>query len=229
MRIFRPLLMLLILVVAVWFCGVQGQYNMPSVSAPISYAPISYISAPEQTAILGKAPATIHLATQQQSVPNSQYQAVANNIGPSLWIQDSGIRTQHVVIPQGATVTLIAVSPAVGSGYLSEMLNGTAYNSNFYFYRNSQLTFCSDAIGQHVLSFTINGQSSNQVTINVIAYVPLQYYLTPYSSPAPYNYPVPNYLQNYYYLRSYYGSELHYPCYEYGRHWPWFYGRYDWL
>jgi len=224
MRIFRPILMLLVLVVAVWFCGVQGQYNMPSVSAPISY-----ISAPEQTAILGKVPATIHLAAQQQSVPNSQYQAVANNVGPSLWIQGAGSWTQYVVIPQGATVTLIAVSPAVGSGYLSEILNGTAYNSNFYFYRNSQLTFYSDAIGQHVLSFTINSQSSNQVTINVIAYVPLQYYLTPYSSPAPYNYPIPNYLQNYYYLRSYYSPELHYPGYEYGRHWPRFYSRYDWL
>ena len=82
--------------------------------------------------------------------------------------------------PKEQQVTLIAVSPTGGSGYISEILNGTAYDANFYFYRNSQLTFYADAIGQHTLSFNINGQLSNQVTINVIAFVPQQNYLTPY-------------------------------------------------
>jgi len=73
--------------------------------------------------------------------------------------------------------------------------NGTAYNSNFYFYRNSQLTFYADAIGQHTLSFNISGQLSSQVTINVIAFVPPQNYLTPYNNYlTPYSYMTPNYI-----------------------------------
>ena len=146
-------------------------YTMPTVSAPSTH-----ISAPAQIAIVGKTPAIVYLGTQQQSVPYSQYQANADNaVAPLLWIQEAGSWTQYVEVPQGATVTLIAVSPTGASGYLSEILNGVAYNSSFYFYPNSMLTFYADSIGQHTLSVNINGQSSNQVTINVIAYVPQQF------------------------------------------------------
>ena len=153
---------------------------MPTVSAPSTH-----ISAPAQTLIAGKTPAILYLGTQQQPVPYSQYQANTNNaVVPSLWIQGAGSWTQFVTVPQGATVPLIAVSPTGGSGYLGEILNGAAYNSNFYFYPNSILTFYADTIGQHTLSVNINGQPSNQVTINVVAYVPPQTYLTPYNYPA---------------------------------------------
>ena len=194
-------------------------YIMPTVSAPSTH-----ISAPEQTLIIGKTPTIVYLGTQQQSVPNSQYQANANNaFVPSLWIQEAGSWTQYVEVPQGATVTLIAVSPNGASGYLSEILNGAAYNSSFYFYPNSMLTFYADTIGQHTLSVNINGHSSNQVTINVIAYVPPQCYPTPYNYYESYNYPTPNY-----YLQSYYYPGLHYPYYEFGRHRPRFGGGRNW-
>ena len=163
-------------------------YTMPTLSAPIPH-----ISVPAQTAIVGKTPAILYLGTQQQPVPYSQYLANANNaIVPSLWIQGTGSWTQYVTVPQGATVPLIAVSPTGGSGYLGEILNGMTYNSNFYFYPNSILTFYADTIGQHTLSVSINGQPSNQVTINVVAYVPPQKSLTPYNYPA-YWYSAPTY------------------------------------
>ena len=184
--------------------GVQGQISTPSsvvtanaasqyaqyYTMPTASAPITHISAPAQTAIVGKTPATLYLGTQQQSMPYAQYLASANNaVVPSLWIQGARSWTQYVVVPQGATVTLIAISPTGGSGYLSEVLNGTTYNSNSYFYPNSVLTFYADAVGQHTLSISIKGQSSNQVTINVIAYVPPKNYPTLYNYMTPYNYP----------------------------------------
>ncbi len=218
MRTLKPYLMLIVLVIAVCFYGAQGQYSMPSM--PVSS---SHISAPIQTLIVGKTPATIYLGSQQQSVPNSQYQTNANNAGPSLWIQGDGGWIQYATIPQGSAVTLIAGSPTGGSGYLREVLNGTAYNYNFYFYPHSQLTFYGDAIGQHVLSYTLNGQSSNQVTIDVTAYVSPQYYRTPYGYRALYNYPTPGY-----YPQSYYYSKLPYSSYKYRRHMSPFYGGYSW-
>lgn len=183
-------------------------YTMPTVSTPSAH-----ISAPAQTMIVGKTPAIVYLGTQNQS----------NEGGNALWIQETPSWTQYVEVAQGATVTLIAVSPAGGSGYLSEIHNGTTYNSNFYFYPDSILTFYADTIGQHVLSFTISGQSSDQVTINVIAYVPPQCYPTLYNYYEPYNYLTPNY-----YPQSYYYPGLHYPYYEFGRHWPRFWGGRNW-
>jgi hypothetical protein len=189
----------------------SSQYNqyltMPTVSAPSTH-----ISTPAMTVILGKTPAIVYLGTQQQSVPYSQYQANANNaVVPSLWIQGAGSWAQYVEVPQGATVSLIAMCPASSSGFFSEVHNGTTNNFSSYFYRNSILTFYADAIGQHILSFIINGQSSNQVTINVTAYKPPQYCLTPN-----------------YYCQAYYYPGLHNPYFESGRHWTRFWGGRYW-
>ena len=196
MRSLKPYLMLLVVFTAVCLNGVQGQNNMPSMSGPSNH-----ISAPVPTLIEG------------------QIQASPNNVGPSLWIQGDGGWTQSATIPQGSTATLIAISPTGGSGYLSEMLNGTpSYNSNFYFYPHSQLTFSGYAIGQYVLSYSLNGQSSNQVAINVTAYVPPKYHRVPYGYYGQYNY----------YPRSYYYPVPIYQSYEYGRYWSRFYGGYSW-
>ena len=232
MRIYVPFLILLALLVIACLPLVQGQnstvsslvtsnsatqnteyYTMPTVSASSTH-----ISAPVKIDILGKTLTTLYLGLQ--AVPYSQYQSNANHAeGNSLWIQGTPSWVQYAEVPQGATVTLIAVSPTGGSGYISEILNGTAYDANFYFYRNSQLTFYADAIGQHTLSFNINGQLSNQVTINVIAFVPPQNYLTPYYYLTPYNYMTPNY----------YYSGYNYPSYKFrGGHWPRFYGGRSW-
>jgi hypothetical protein len=239
MRIYRPILILLFIIAIACLSGVQGQsetsssivtpneasqytqyYAIPAVSAPSTH-----ISIPVQINVLGKTLTSRYLGTQLQAVPYSQYQSNGNITGVnSLWIQETPSWTQYIEVPQGAKVTLIAVSPADGSGYLSEIQNGTAYNSNFFFYRNSQLTFYADTIGQHVLSFTINGQPSNQVTINVIAYVPPQCYPTPYNYYAPYDYLTPKY-----YRQSYYYPGHHYPGYtSSGLHWSPFYGGRKW-
>ena len=58
---------------------------------PTLSAPNINISAPAQTAIIGKTPTIVYIGTQQQSVPYSQYQANAKNaVVPSLWIQEAG-------------------------------------------------------------------------------------------------------------------------------------------
>ena len=190
MRIYRLFTTILAIIVIACLSGVQGQISAPSsIVTPSQYAqyytmptvsaPIPHISVPAQTVIAGMTPATIYLGTQQQPVPYAQYLANPSNaVVPSLWIQGVGSWTQYVTVPQGATVPLIAVSPTGGNGYLGEIINGMTYNSNYYFYPNSQLTFYADTIGQHTLSVSINGQSSNQVTINVIANAPPQKYLT---------------------------------------------------
>ena len=197
MKIYGIFSTILAIIVLACLFGVQGQYSTSSsvvtpnaasqytqyYTMPTVPAPIPHISVPAQTAIAGMTPTTLYLGTQQQPVPYSQYLANANNaVVPSLWIQGTGSWSQYVTVPQGATVPLIAVSPTGGNGYLGEILNGLSYNSNYYFYPNSQLTFYADTIGQHTLSVSINGQSSNQVTINVIAYVPPQKYLTHHHS-----------------------------------------------
>ena len=197
MRIYRLFTAILALIVIACLSGVEGQYSTPPsivtpnaasqyaqyYSMPTVSSPIPHISVPAQTDIVARTPTTIYLGTQQQPVPYAQYLANANNaVVPSLWIQGAGSWTQYVTVPQGATVPLIAVSPTGGNGYLGEILNGLSYNSNYYFYPNSQLTFYADTIGLHTLSVNINGQPSNQVTINVVAYVPPQKYLTHHHS-----------------------------------------------
>jgi hypothetical protein len=104
-------------------------------------------------------------------------------------------------------VPLIAVSPTGGSGYLGEIINGITYNSNFYFYPNSILTFYADTIGQHTLSISINGQPSNQVTINVVAYVPPQAYRAPYNYPA-FGYSVPAYYDSGHHIGGFVGHGI---------------------
>lgn len=233
MRIYMPFLILFALLLIACLPLVQGQnstssglatpnsatqsteyHTMPTVSAPSTH-----ISAPVQINILGKTLTTLYLGLQ--AVPYSKYQSNGyRSEGISLWIQRTPNWVQYAEVPQGASVTLMAVSPTGGSGYLSETFNGTAYNSNFYFYRNSQLTFYADAVGRHTLSLNINGQLSNQVTINVIALVPLLNYLTPYNNYlTPYSYMTPNY----------YYSGYQYPSYKFrGGNWPRFYGGHDW-
>ncbi|MGA9098502.1 MAG: hypothetical protein WB392_06180 [Methanotrichaceae archaeon] len=197
MRTLKPYLMLIVVVIVVCIYGVQGQYSMPSIPGSSTH-----ISAPVSTLIEGMIPTS------------------ANNAVPSLWIQGNGGWTQYATIPQGSTVTLISVSPSGGNGYLSDTLNRTTTsNYSFYFYPHSQLTFYGDAIGQHILSYTLNGQSSNQVSINVTAYMPPKYRQIPYNYQTLYNY--------HYYPQSYYYTGPNYPSYGYGRYWSRFYG-YGW-
>lgn len=196
---------LMALVVLTCLFGVQGQYSTTQTASsaasastnpqyytmPSGSAPSVHISAPTQFNITGKTPSTLYFSTQNQSVLYSQYVSNPTNTGlNSLWIQSATSWAQYAAVPQGATISLLAVSPTGGSGYLNEIRpDGTTYNSNFYFYPYSLMTLYADTIGRHVLSFGINGQMSNTVVIDVTGTYtpPPAYYLSPTYYPGYYN------------------------------------------
>lgn len=213
MKMSRLILALMALIVLACLSGVQGQYALGSgqstsslsigsssagvtsgytqyYNMPPGPAPTVHIGAPVQFNITNGTPSSLYFSTQMQAVPYSQYISNPTNAGISLWIRGATDWTQYAVIPMGATLTLLAVSPLGGSGYLNEIRpDGTTYNSNFYFYPYSLLTFYADTVGRHILSFGINGQSSNTVIIDVSGtYMPPpNYYLSPVYYPAYYN------------------------------------------
>lgn len=153
-------------------------------------APSNKISAPEQYDITGHTPNTVYLTTQNQAVPYSRYQTSGNYAGISLWIQGTTDWAQYAVVPEGATVSLIAISPVEGTGNLNLMdYDGQMYNYNFYFYPNNRLTFYADRPGRYVLSFAGGNKSSNSVVIDVTGnYVPPSNYMpTPTTYNSAYN------------------------------------------
>ncbi len=116
-----------------------------------------------------------------QPVPYSQYQSSPAYTGAnSLWIKGSTAWTQYAEVPQGATLSLFAISPTGGSGSLTFVdSDGQIYSHNYIFYPNSLSTFYAGTIGRHTLSFAINGQSSNQVVIDVVLNTPSYQYPMP--------------------------------------------------
>lgn len=213
MRINKILLALLPLVLLACLSGVQGQYQTPSspvvtgVQSATQYsqysqyyqmvtgpAPSTHISAPQQFEIAGNAPASVYFGTQGQAVPYSQLQSSPTySTSNYLWIQGATSWTQYAVVPQGASVPLLAISSSGGNGYLSEVSpSGQTYSYNYFFYPYSHLSFYADSIGRHILSFSINGAVSNTVIIDVTGnYVPPSYYPGYYSGYYPdyyYNY-----------------------------------------
>jgi hypothetical protein len=212
MKMSRIIPVLLALTVLACLSGVQGQYALgygqstsglsigsSSASATSQYtqfynmppgaAPSVHISAPVQFNITNGVPSNLYFSNQMQAVPYSRYISNSANMGVSLWIRGATDWTQYAVVPLDSTLTLLAVSPSGGSGYLNEIRpDGTTYNSNFYFYPYSLLTFYADTVGRHILSFGINGQSSNTVIIDVSGTYtpPSNYYLSPAYYPSYY-------------------------------------------
>jgi len=126
------------------------------------------ISASQQIEIAGNTPSHVYLGEQMQSVSYTQYQSTPSYTnGNFLWIKGVTAWTQYAVVPQGASVSLLAISSTGGSG--SFAIDGQTYSNNYVFYPNSQLTFYAGTIGRHTLSFALNGWASNQVVINVVA------------------------------------------------------------
>jgi hypothetical protein len=132
-------------------------------------APSNKISAPVRFDILGHTPTTVFLTNENNAVPYSRYQSNINNTtGNSLWIQGTKDWAQHAVVPQGSTVSLIAISPVKGIGNLNfKDSDGQMYNYSFYFYSNSRLTFYADKPGRYELSLVSGNMSSNAVVIDV--------------------------------------------------------------
>jgi len=126
------------------------------------------ISASQQIEIAGNTPSHVYLGEQMQSVSYTQYQSTPSYTnGNFLWIKGVTAWTQYAVVPQGASVSLLAISSTGGSG--SFAIDSQTYSNNYVFYPNSQLTFYAGTIGRHTLSFALNGWASNQVVINVVA------------------------------------------------------------
>jgi hypothetical protein len=212
-RTYRLFIAILAIIVIACFSGVQGQlqetpsigYSTVAPSAaqnPSLYSQFysmtpgpalsNPISAPQRFEIAGM-PSTVYIGEQMQSVPYSQYlSSPAYTRVNSLWIKGATTWTQYAVVPQGATVSLFAISPTRAIGYLTS--DGQIYSNNYVFYPNSLLTFYAGTIGRHTLSFAINGLSSNQVVIDVVGGT----YTQPSNNPGYYQENNPGYYPGYY-------------------------------
>lgn len=141
-------------------------------------APSKPLAGPTKYELSGQEPTMLYFggSGSQKSVPYSQYQSYATYIGQnSLWIQGPSSWTQYAAVPQGASLTLLAMTPSGGYGYLYEIYpDGTLDKEGYYFYPYDQIGFYADQVGQHLLMFVIDGQPSNVVVIDVVAYQPPQ-------------------------------------------------------
>jgi hypothetical protein len=201
LKIYRLFSTLLAIIIIACLLGLQAN----ATGDPLQYsqfytitsgqAPSNSIGAPQQFEIAGNIPSRVYLGEQMQSMPYTQYQSYSTYTGAnSLWIEGATAWTQYAVVPQGASVSLLAISPTGGSGILNFVdSDGQTYSRNYLFYPNSQLTFYAGTIGRYTLSFAINSQSSNQVVIDAVGGT--------YTQPG--NYPR-NYYPSYYYPWHYY-------------------------
>jgi hypothetical protein len=200
LKLFTALLALALLMC---LSGVQGQYTtspsgysaaMPTAAQNTASqysqyyqmlsgpAPGTHISVPVEYNIAGNYPSTVYFSNQMQPVNYATYQSNPMYAqGNSLWIQGTNSWTQYAVVPQGATVPLLAITPAGGTGNLYFMdATGLTYTYNYYFYPYSQMTFYADVPGRHTIYFVVNGKTSNQVVIDVTGtYVPPTNYYPP--------------------------------------------------
>ena len=156
--------------------------------------PVTHIITPQKYAIEGRTPTTVYFGNQMQAVQYSQYLSnPAYKQSNSLWIQGSASWSQYAVVPQGAVLSLIAISSTGGNGYLYEIYpDGRSSSNNYYFSPGaSQIGFYADTIGQHTLLISVNGQSSNEIVIDVTGYQPPAVQQPSY--PQPIYYPQPTY------------------------------------
>lgn len=148
-----------------------------------------HIEAPKKHEIADETPTTVYFSYQMQAVPYTQYKTYSTYTGGnSLWIKGATSWTQYACVPQGSSLSLLATSSSGGNGYLYEINpSGLLSKNSFYFFPGSSLIgFYADTIGQHILLFIINGQVSNSVVIDVVAYMPPYQYPTLIPSIQPY-------------------------------------------
>ncbi len=207
MKRIRLLGILLISIFICTICGL-GQYSTPtgySTSAPVTTSPSfdysqyytmgtgsapSYHVSTPVTATAVSMPTTVYLSNQMQPVSLDTYRSSAPS--NTLWIQGTNSWSQYASVPQGATVPLLAITSSPGNGYLTFVdASGQTYSYNYYFYPSSSLTFYADLPGRHILSFTVNGVTSNQVIIDVVGqYAPNNYLPPRYGYGYGYGYPL---------------------------------------
>jgi hypothetical protein len=218
MKMHRLFAVLTTLILLACLYGVQGQYTTPDSgysTMPSAYSTTSspapstvsqysqyysmtgqktHITAPQKYQVTGNMPSTLYFSGQQQAVPYSQYQSYATYTGGnSLWIQGATSWTQYATVPQGASLSLLAISATGSNGYLYEIYpNGQLMTNYYYFFPGyNVINFYADTIGPHILLFSINGQVSNAIVINVVQYYPPTYQQPSY--PMSGSYPSSNY------------------------------------
>jgi hypothetical protein len=129
----------------------------------------------ELFSLTGQQPTTLFVGgPDQEAVAYSQLPSYSSFTGGnSLWIKGTSSWTQYVQVPQGAHLTLIAMTPGGGPGYLFEIYpSGKLDRSYNYFYPTARIGFIADEIGQHVMLFTANNFASNAIIIDVQRYFP---------------------------------------------------------
>lgn len=109
------------------------------------------------------------MAGQQQAISYQQYQAYALTTGAtSLWISGVASWTQYAVVPLGASLSLVAITPAGGNAYFYEIYpDGSLDVQGYYFYQTNLIGFYADRPGRHVILFVAGDQPSNAVIIDV--------------------------------------------------------------
>ncbi len=154
-------------------------------------APTTHIGVPQPYEIAGNTPTTIYFGNQMQPVRFSQYQSTPTfSESNSLWIKGATSWSQYAVVPVGANVSLLAMSPNGGSGVLNFVdANGQTYSYNYFFYPISQLNFYADIPGRHTIYFVVGGTPSNQVVIDVAGTTTMTYAPTNSYYPTISNYP----------------------------------------
>ena len=176
--------------------GMAPQYS-EYYTMPTGPKPAMHIIAPQKYAIEGKIPSMVYFGNQMQAVQYSQY--LSNPVykqSNSLWIQGSTSWSQYASVPQGAVLSIIAVSATGGNGYLYEIYpDGKSASNNYYFFPGAnQIGFYADTVGQHTLLISVNGQVSNEIVIDVVGSQPPAYQQPSYQQPA---YQQPNYYPTY--------------------------------
>ncbi len=157
--------------------------NMQSVTVYFSVPKYAMTYTPAQTYAMPN-------QYQTYTMPYSQYQSnyATYTGGNSLWIQGATSLTQYAVVPQGASLSLIAITPAGGNGYLYEIApEGKLTTNSYYFYPYNQIGFYANTIGQHILLFVIDDKVSNAIIINVVSYSPSNYQMPSSQYQAPSN------------------------------------------
>jgi hypothetical protein len=133
--------------------------------------------------IKGQEPSSLLIGGQQQkAIAYSQMQPYAVFTGGNtLWIWGGISWAQYAQVPQGASMSLIAITPNSDSGNLFEIYPGgqEVVTDNIYFSGYTLIPFTADTAGQHVLLFVINNQASNAVIIDVLPYYPGPIYQEP--------------------------------------------------
>ena len=176
----------------------------------VAPAPSSHISGIAKFEISGKEPSSLYFTGQPQAMPFSQYQTYSGFTGGnSLWIQGGTSWTQFAIVPQGASLSLLAISPAGGSGYLYEIRpDGTLFKNYYSLYQYTSMGFYADTVGQHILLFAIGDQISNSIVIDVVGGDTSTYSSSPYpSTPYPTTpYPTTPYVSAYTTTSSTYSS-----------------------